>query len=271
MSFKAVACDLDGTLLTGEHSFSNFTRQIVQKVQEKEIEFIIATGRHYVSAFKLMRDLKITTSLIACNGARVYNETGSIVSKIDIKVDTAKKILKSFDYENHSSVRVSLYIGDNWISSQEPPQYLIAHYKEAHFLGEVKLPSQLDSYKEISKIIFSAKNENEIIPLLQFIENNALKDIIITMPNSLTLEINNIFATKGQALKKILCAKNINLKDVIAFGDGSNDYDMLKIVGKGLVMGNAHASVKSSLSELEVIEKNSEEGVAKYLALALLK
>jgi hydroxymethylpyrimidine pyrophosphatase-like HAD family hydrolase len=41
---------------------------------------------------------------------------------------------------------------------------------------------------------------------------------------------------------------------------------MLKATAKGLLMNNAPESLKNKLSHLEIIQPNSEDGVAKYLA-----
>jgi hydroxymethylpyrimidine pyrophosphatase-like HAD family hydrolase len=59
---------------------------------------------------------------------------------------------------------------------------------------------------------------------------------------------------------------NISLEDVVAFGDGLNDIEMLDIVGEGFIMENGSETLKKKLPHLEVVGKNSEDGVAKKLA-----
>lgn len=36
----------------------------------------------------------------------------------------------------------------------------------------------------------------------------------------------------------------LDLNDTYAFGDGDNDYDMLKTVGYGIAMGNTQSNLK---------------------------
>jgi len=60
------------------------------------------------------------------------------------------------------------------------------------------------------------------------------------------------------------------LKDCIAFGDGMNDFEMLSMAGKGLVMGTAHHKVKTALPDIEVIGNCDDEAVAHYIAEHLL-
>ena len=55
----------------------------------------------------------------------------------------------------------------------------------------------------------------------------------------------------------------INLGEVMAFGDGNNDIDMLKHVGVGVVMGNANDLVKAA-SDF-VTDTINDDGIFKAL------
>jgi hydroxymethylpyrimidine pyrophosphatase-like HAD family hydrolase len=48
--------------------------------------------------------------------------------------------------------------------------------------------------------------------------------------------------------------------DVIAFGDGLNDHEMLKWAGRGVAMGNADAATKAVADEITA--SNDDDGVA---------
>lgn len=50
------------------------------------------------------------------------------------------------------------------------------------------------------------------------------------------------------------------MEDVYAFGDGLNDIEMLKTVGTGVAMGNAHEAVK--LHADIVTERVENNGIA---------
>lgn len=63
---------------------------------------------------------------------------------------------------------------------------------------------------------------------------------------------------------KILCEKlNIEIENVIAFGDGENDLQMLKTVGLGVAMDNASELVKSVAKD--VTTSVEEFGTITYL------
>ena len=69
--------------------------------------------------------------------------------------------------------------------------------------------------------------------------------------------------SKGQALLKLAQIKNISLDNVIAFGNGENDIDMLKIAGTGIAMDNSFDTVKEVADA--ICEDNEHDGIGKYL------
>lgn len=68
---------------------------------------------------------------------------------------------------------------------------------------------------------------------------------------------------KGAALKFLTSYLNIDLADVLAFGDQENDLEMLKLSGKSIAMGNAAPAVKKIADTLT--KTNEEAGVAYIL------
>ena len=74
------------------------------------------------------------------------------------------------------------------------------------------------------------------------------------------IEINSTGATKGKALKMLCAALGIDVRDTLAFGDGTNDLDMIQTAGVGVAMGNAVEEVKQAADW--VAPRNVENGVA---------
>ena len=64
-------------------------------------------------------------------------------------------------------------------------------------------------------------------------------------------------------LKQLLNHWDLSENNVMAFGDGENDLDMLKKVGHPVAMENAQDIVKKEINN--TAPKNIENGVALYL------
>ena len=82
------------------------------------------------------------------------------------------------------------------------------------------------------------------------------------------LEFGKADCSKGAALTWLCDSLGVNLSQVIAFGDGENDKEMLQLVGHGVAMGNGHPACKEAADV--VIGTCAEDGVAAYLETILL-
>ena len=94
-------------------------------------------------------------------------------------------------------------------------------------------------------------------------------DITASLDNC--LEIMTKEATKGNAVAEILEREGILPEEAIAFGDGLNDKEMLQVVGKGIIMGNASEKLKKLLPDYEVIGTSSEDAEGHYLEKIFLE
>jgi len=58
----------------------------------------------------------------------------------------------------------------------------------------------------------------------------------------------------------------VPLDNVVAFGDGDNDIEFLRMAGRGIAMKNARDVAKSAANEVTLFS-NDEDGVAMHLEL----
>lgn len=76
------------------------------------------------------------------------------------------------------------------------------------------------------------------------------------MPNCKSARWTSLFADiipidggKNKGIDQMIKHYQINLGEVMAFGDGNNDIDMLKHVGVGVAMGNANDFVTDMIND----------------------
>lgn len=260
MKYQAIVSDLDGTLLNGEHRFSNKTKKVIKEVKDRVKKIFIATGRHHLDALELKKQLGLDSYLISSNGAIIHNENNEIVYERDIEEDIVKKILEkkcSKDVSRH------IYTVSNWYIEEELEEFKSFH-QESGFSYTIEDFDKFDCSRVI-KIFFISKNFKELEDLEKKIENEFRDRISLTLSGEECLEIMAHSVCKGEAIKSVMARLGIPLESVIAFGDGLNDYEMLKEVGKGLIMENASVRLKDRLPNNEIVGKNTEDGVAEYL------
>ena len=71
-------------------------------------------------------------------------------------------------------------------------------------------------------------------------------------------------SSKFNGIKKLSDYLNINVKDIIAFGDGLNDIDMVNNSGYGVALKNALEEVKLVSDDITEFD-NDHDGVVNYL------
>lgn len=69
--FHVVASDLDGTLLSPDHTLSPFAKETLKLLTAQGIHFVFATGRHHLDVAQIRDGLGISAFMITSNGACV--------------------------------------------------------------------------------------------------------------------------------------------------------------------------------------------------------
>lgn len=262
---KLVVTDLDGTLLDQHHQIPTICKQALQAVDALGIQVMLATGRHFNDVVALAQQLEIDTCLITSNGARVHNRDGELLYENHIPGSLASKVLS---LSAGFSVHRNIYQGENWWV-EVPNEALLAIHHSSQFSYQLTDFTQLNP-EGIDKFYFYAEHEL-LLPLEVELKAQLGDELYITFTTENYLEVMNKGVSKGQALQAILHNRNICPSEVMAFGDGFNDIDMLQLVGEPVVMQNAHSDIKRLLKDAMIAPANSENGVAHHLHKTVLR
>ena len=239
-----------------------------------------------------------TMYLLTSNGAVAHNAvSGELVFKSCIDPVVAEKLYQLLP-ETEETVNTNIYQAEDWICRIDWPE-MMSVYKESgiRFYHIPKAPARsskpvpsvvpellnrgvaVGNYDNISKVLFLSDDEARFPSLAEEVQSIAMsfggKPVSLTFSSSDCMDVMAEGVSKGQAIRKLfseLLAPKEGpdvvaeaLQSSIAFGDGLNDAEMLTEVGKGCVMGNANPKLKAQHPELEVVQPNSEDGVARKL------
>lgn len=67
--YQVVASDLDGTLLSPDHTLSPYAKETLKLLTARGVHFVFATGRHHVDVGQIRDNLEIKSYMITSNGA----------------------------------------------------------------------------------------------------------------------------------------------------------------------------------------------------------
>lgn len=258
--YQIVASDLDGTLLSPDHSLSAYAKETLQALTERGVHFVFATGRHHIDVAQIRDSLEIEAYMITSNGARVHNSAGELIFKHNLPPQIAHQL--AFMVKDDDHIFTNVYRDDDWfINRHRPAEY--DFFKESDF--RYQLYPQPLPLEHISKIFFVSDQPERLISLEQKINARWPDQLNVSFSLPTCLEVMAHGVSKASALAEVTERLGFTLEDCIAFGDGMNDKEMLEAAGKGCIMGNAHQRLKDALPELEVIGSNAENAVPHLL------
>ena len=92
--YKLIISDLDGTLVNNSKNISNYTKKIVSLLKDKDIHFVIATGRNYKGAKRIYDELGLKSEIICNNGSTIYDKNGELIYHRVLNKNSTKDIFK---------------------------------------------------------------------------------------------------------------------------------------------------------------------------------
>ena len=258
-SYRLVVCDLDGTLLNAQHRLGDYTRSVLARLPDLGVELMLASGRHGRDLLGLAAELGTCSCLICANGAAVHDATGRLLYHQAIEPDSLGFLLRDPLFDG---LHKNLYRIDDWVV-ERPEPVLLRYHRESGFAYRVADFARLDA-QPVLKVFFYGDHER-LAGLEGVIRARGAGRLGTTFALPMTLEVMAAGVSKGAALARVLAQRGLDPSEVIAFGDGLNDLELLHYAGKGVVMGNGDTRLKAALPACEVIGSHAEEAVARYL------
>jgi len=261
-NLKCVMLDLDGTLFDEDKNVSEYTKDVLRKVHDRGIKIGVATGRPVSTVEKKIEKWGlegVITLIVGMNGSNIKNlETGSFTNITSIPKEAIDSIINFFD---DMPIEVM-------ISGEE--ELYMANYtefaKHVEFHDEIRFV-QTDFNRERHMdwpklcILFEKQYRQDVIDRNKEFKN---EEVASAIGSHFSLEFMSINTNKGYGVTKLCEEIGIDLADVMAIGDNSNDVEMLKVVGIPVCMINGAEEAKE-VSRYITKYSNDEEGVAKHL------
>ena len=118
--------------------------------------------------------------------------------------------------------------------------------------------------RQVQKLLLMAETAEEIDAARPRWEAlfGSRAEVTQAVPNM--LEILPLGNDKARGVRTLLTHLDVDVSRVVAVGDGENDLGMLRLVGRGVAMGNAGAKVKAAARET-LVATNDEDGVAEAI------
>jgi len=272
---KALAFDLDGTLLRPDKSVSERTLRALTCCMDRGIRVIIVTGRSLDSGERFRRIIGATGPHVYYNGAEVADlSAGKIIHTRFIEpgellfcVQLARRM--GIYFQIFFSTRAD---GVSFREGESSGEILVTDRitAEAELYqknsGVPVIAGDLEEYiaktPAVIKGLFISPEENlaKIRPMLE--EHYGIS-LYLTRSSPTFLEILNAGVSKGTGLIHALEHLNLGREETIAFGDEENDLPMFETALFSAAPANAKEAVRNAA--VFQIPSNADDGVAVFL------
>lgn len=265
LPFKAVAVDMDGTFLDDKKQYNKtLFRALLDKMNKLGISFIVSSGNQLATLEEYFTETRNEIAFVAENGSYIVNQ-GKTIHHDNLNPDDINAILAFF--AKYPEVHPILCgIKSAYILADEPEsfkQHAAFYHKK---LQIVKDFNQLSD--DIFLMLTCKLPDEETLQFTDLVNQKFNKIIYATSGGNGFIDFIHPETNKAAGLEKLLNSMDLTLKDLIAFGDGGNDVEMLNAAGLSYAMENGQAVAKKAADK--IAPNNNDDGVLRVLAEYLL-
>ena len=261
---KLIAADLDGTLLSSQHRLSPDLPALLQKLSDKGIRFIPASGRQYYNLIELFPGLEHELLFIAENGAMTVDRGQTVfvdaipLEDLRLPLEIARK-----------AEGVYTVLAGEKTAYCEDDDPIFRKNADLYYARLTRVPDLLEAaqHDRICKMAFFEKDcaERGCYRLLQ----PCASQFQVVLSGADWVDIMNPGVNKGHAMRTLQQQLGISPDECMAFGDYLNDLELLSAVTHSFAMENAHPQLKAI--SRHIAPSNDEDGVVRavreFLAL----
>lgn len=268
---KLYVSDLDGTLLNTSGEISEFSRNTINDLISKGLNFSIATARTAATANGILSGLDIKEPVILMNGMVIYDlknkkyikqhnftweQRDAILEIIELRKIPAfvytiqNEELICYTYADDKLTPEMKYFKDERVVKFKKRFEAIEHYTDLKKL-EVIYFTLLGKYDDLSDLKL-AIDEVENVDTLLYLD---------VYTDDWILEVHIAGVDKGTATKEL--RENTGADQLYVFVDNTNDIPMMNEADYSYAVDNSKENVK--LIADEIIGNNDEDAVARKL------
>lgn len=237
---KLIALDLDGTLVRDDMRISEADIMAVAHAQHAGVPVVIATGRIYQTASGVLSKLHINTPVVCCNGADV-RVNGKSVWNTAIPGDCLRKAYMAL--EPYCSARF-VFCGDH-IYCEQGNHHKGLFDKWGHDLIKNGLVVYCENTESLlrtvgdraAKLLACTQSEDRHPEIAR--ELHVFGCFEVVKGERLHFEITRKGTSKADGVAYAARLLGVEMRNVLAIGDSTNDLEMIRSAGIGIAMGNA--------------------------------
>ncbi len=266
--------DLDGTLLNSKCTLTAYSKNTINKLIDKGLNFSIATARSWNSAAPIIKGLDLKLPVVLYNGVLVYDP----IDKINIQENFLPQGALDFILETFLKAALEPILFT--LNERQKPSAYYQKVSNAHMSAYInsRIVQKDSRFKQIDSLL-KVKNESTITlisigekePLLKvksIVEANCDIEIHfaedVYYKKAFWLEFTSKQSTKKSGIEFL--RKHLEPKTITVFGDNLNDIPLFQAADHCYATDNARQELKAIASG--VIGSCDVNAVSKFIKKA---
>ncbi len=237
---RLIACDMDGTLLDDDDAIHDEFWPLVEQLHDRGIVFSPASGRQYYNLLERFEPIADDVVFIAENGTFVVRRGDEISSDclgraiVRELIDSGRQLAEAgADGGTVLCGKRSAHI------ERADPAFLAEARKYYHRLEVVEDLQLVDD--DVLKVAIYDFESSERNCAPSFARYATTHQVVVSGQH--WLDVMNLGANKGAAIRQIQRALGIDQDQTMVFGDFLNDLEMMDEATYSFAMANAHPTL----------------------------
>lgn len=236
---KFIFFDIDGTIYDYYDGVPASTKEAVRLLHENGHMVCLCTGRTKVMIFDEI--LQMGFDGIIAGGGTYVEWKGQQIFRQDMSKSETKRLITVMQ-QNRFAV-----FAEGMEYMYYDPDYVDDGLNETYRIYQLMLPGRVlpidFETMNCAKISARYTENSDAKPVIKAVED----DYYWTVHNDILFETIPKSSSKAKGFEKLKNFLDIDPENCFAFGDSYNDYDMLKAVKYGVVMGNGNEELKKRI------------------------
>lgn len=257
---RLIASDMDGTMLDGEGNLPGETFELIDRLRDAGILFVAASGRRFDTLQELFAPVADRIDFVAANGAQVVVE-GRLIDREVFSHAAIRRLFRAVNM--FDTLHLALF--------DDTRSYLLDDESSFEREMDKNLPLPVRVHEvpspETSIIKASVYCDEGVMDMAYALTRELGDDFVFAPSGKRWIDVMQRGVNKATGIGQVLAAHGIDPSGTMAFGDSMNDYEILRMVGMGVAMGNARPAIKQIAGR--VIGPNVEHSVQKEIRALL--
>jgi Cof subfamily protein (haloacid dehalogenase superfamily) len=269
-AYDALVLDIDGTLLDDADQISPRTAAAIQRVRERGVKVMLATGRSHQGVREIALKLALDLPSVVFNGAAVYDVLEDRLLSSYTLPETLVNALIEHARSHKLEPVVARAEGQYARLASAEEQSLLSGFVHLTQRPEAELPRSdvlrmtLFSQHHTESIALYSEVQQALAGYPAYCTHFALSALThYRNSHAQVVDVQPECRGKAEALELLSERFGIPAARVVAVGDAGNDVPILRAVGLGVAMGNAPPEVKRVAAR--VIGTNNSSALAELI------